>query len=134
MQNKYKFIIKKIIMEEQSTVKGRLELYLKSINESNREFSRKIGVSPSYISLIRRSIPKEKLQKIKAAYPELNQTWLMTGFGTMRVSDGENDSDVITLPLSAWKVITQQANSLNKRDEQLQALVDALTALVPKNQ
>lgn len=73
------------------TVKERLVAYLeyKGINKS--EFGRMIGVSNAYISSIRKSIQPDKVERIAAAFPDLNVSWLITGEGDML---NENEGDV----------------------------------------
>ncbi|MDL2289777.1 hypothetical protein LJB95_00035 [Paludibacteraceae bacterium OttesenSCG-928-F17] len=65
------------------SVKERLVSYLsyKKINKS--EFGRVIGVSNAYVSSIRKSIDKDKIQAIALNYPDLNIEWLITGNGSM---------------------------------------------------
>ena len=64
-------------------VKERLRAYIKTLNISEREFCRRIGVSVSYVNSIRKSIQPEKLKAITEAFPNLNPVWLMTGDGSM---------------------------------------------------
>ena len=70
------------------TLKERLEYFLKSKRISKAEFGRSIGVSAAFVTSIRKSIQPDKIEAIKAAYPDLNVTWLLTGEGDMMVSDG----------------------------------------------
>ena len=60
----------------------RLVLFIKTIEVSNREFEKRIGVANGYIGnqLKRRgSVSSSILHKILLVYPELNITWLLTG-------------------------------------------------------
>lgn len=70
------------------TLKERLEYFLKSKRIRKAEFGRSIGVSAAFVTSIRKSIQPDKIEAIKAAYPDLNITWLLTGEGDMMVSDG----------------------------------------------
>lgn len=70
------------------TLKERLEYFLKCKRISKAEFGRSIGVSAAFVTSIRKSIQPDKIEAIKAAYPDLNITWLLTGEGDMMVSDG----------------------------------------------
>ena len=65
-------------------VKERLREYIKTLNISEREFCRRIGVSSSYVNNIRQSIQPDKMKAIGEQFPELNPMWLLTGDGTMR--------------------------------------------------
>ena len=69
------------------TLKERLEYFLKSKRIRKAEFGRSIGVSAAFVTSIRKSIQPDKIEAIKAAYPDLNITWLLTGEGDMMVSD-----------------------------------------------
>lgn len=69
------------------TLKERLEYFLKYKRISKAEFGRSIGVSAAFVTSIRKSIQPDKIEAIKAAYPDLNITWLLTGEGDMMVSD-----------------------------------------------
>ena len=62
-------------------VKERLREYIKTLNISEREFCRQIGVSSSYV---------DKMKAIGEKFPELNPMWLLTGDGTMRNGDNTN--------------------------------------------
>lgn len=73
-----------------STVKGRLLTYLKEKRIPQTEFCRNLGVAPTYIGVIRKSIPPEKINKIVSIYPDLNRDWLLYGEGNM-FSDESND-------------------------------------------
>lgn len=67
----------------ESTVKERLEFFLKSKKISKTNFGKAIGVSNSFVSSIRKSIAPDKIQSIADNWPELNIEWLMTGEGQM---------------------------------------------------
>lgn len=66
-----------------SEVKTRLLAYLKSKRIPQLEFTKNIGVSSTYIGAMRRSIPDEKIVRIREAYPDLNTDWLLYGEGEM---------------------------------------------------
>lgn len=71
------------------TVKDRLAAYLAAKKVNKSEFGRRIGVSSSYISSMRKSIQPDKAASIAREFPDLNMSWLMTGDGPMLV--GERD-------------------------------------------
>lgn len=79
-------------------VKERLREYIKTLNISEREFCRQIGVSSSYVNNIRQSIQPDKMKAIGEKFPELNPMWLLTGDGTMRNGDNTNRFREITTP------------------------------------
>ena len=60
-----------------STVKGRLLTYLKENRIPQTEFCRRLGVAPTYIGVIRKSIPAEKIKRIVTLYLNLSRDWLL---------------------------------------------------------
>ena len=66
-----------------STVKGRLMTYLKKKRITQAEFCSRLGVASTYIGVIRKSIPAEKVNRIAQIYPDLNRDWLLYGEGEM---------------------------------------------------
>lgn len=70
-------------MKDQDTVKSRLLAYLKAKRISQMEFTRSLGVSPTYIGAMRKGIPAPKMKLIAELYPDLNRDWLLYGEGEM---------------------------------------------------
>lgn len=70
-----------------STVKGRLLTYLKEKRIPQTEFCKRLGVAPTYIGVIRKSIPPEKINRIAHLYPDLNRDWLLYGEGDMCIKE-----------------------------------------------
>lgn len=106
------------------TLKERLVAYLehKGINKS--EFGRMIGVSNAYISSIRKSIQPDKVEKIAAAFPDLNVSWLVTGEGDML---NENMGDV---PILKERVNTA---TLDKAIDEIAAMRCLLEKAIQNN-
>ena len=73
-----------------STVKGRLLTYLKENRIPQTEFCKRLGVAPTYIGVIRKSIPAEKINRIATLYPNLNREWLLYGEGEMYVKESKD--------------------------------------------
>lgn len=67
----------------ESTVKERVEIFLKAKKISKTDFGKAIGASNAFVSSMRKSIGPDKLQSIASAYPDLNIEWLLTGEGQM---------------------------------------------------
>ncbi|MDE6018496.1 MAG: hypothetical protein K2G85_06760 [Muribaculaceae bacterium] len=74
-----------------TTVKGRLLTFLKDKRIPQTEFCKRLGVAPTYIGVIRKSIPAEKINKIATIYPDLNRDWLLYGEGEMYVKEEATD-------------------------------------------
>lgn len=96
-------------MEENSTVKSRLVDYLRSKRISQIEFTRSLGVSPTYIGAMRKGIPTSKMKRISELYPDLNRDWLLYGEGEMIVSEDESkdngvgkEFETLLLPVEAF--------------------------------
>lgn len=108
-----------------TTVKGRLLTYLKENRIPQTEFCRKLGVAPTYIGVIRKSIPPEKINRIVSLYPDLSRDWLLYGEGDMYVRQSadprqflqESGYMVPLLPVTAFAGnITAWSQSVNVND------------------
>lgn len=117
------------------SVKERLKEYLIYKNLSMRKFSQTIGVSPSYVNNINKSIQPDKINSITIHYPDLNTGWLLTGEGSMLNTDEEysDSGGCITLSKEVWEVIKKQADGLNaqavsleRRDKQIDELISMI--------
>lgn len=67
----------------QSSIKERLKYYLRVNRITQENFGNAVGVAPTYVSSIRKSIQPDKLARIQQVYPDLNIEWLVTGRGEM---------------------------------------------------
>lgn len=67
----------------ETSVKQRLIQYIEYKNMSIRSFERKCGLSNGYIRSIEQTIMPRKLKSISLQFPDLNQSWLLTGEGEM---------------------------------------------------
>lgn len=124
------------------SVKERLKEYLKFKHLSMRQFSQIIGVSPSYVNNINKSIQPDKVNSITIHFPDLNTGWLLTGEGLMLNNKNEHSStnECITISKEAWEIIKKQANGLNaqiesleRRDKQIDELISIIKKVyVPK--
>lgn len=68
-----------------STVKERLLEFIEASNISINRFERSAGLAVGYIRQLRREPSPTKLRDILAAFPHLNENWLLTGEGEMIV-------------------------------------------------
>ena len=91
------------------------------------QFSAVIGVSPSYVNNINKSIQPDKIDSITIHFPDLNTGWLLTGEGGMIKSASSVASDgFVHIPQAVFDVIQKQANSLERRDSQIDELISIL--------
>ena len=67
--------------EDLTTVKSRLIHLLKEKRMSQTEFARLMGVSPTYIGAMRRSISDDRLRRLLEIFPDLNRDWILFGEG-----------------------------------------------------
>lgn len=75
-----------------SNVKERLLEYLRHRRMTQMEFTKSIGVSPTYIGAMRKSLSTDKVMKIRQLYPDLNTSWLLYGEGEMLATPGAETS------------------------------------------
>lgn len=54
---------------------------------SHSELSRRLGVSPTYVGAMRKSLPEEKIKRLCEIFPDLNRDWLVYGEGEMLKGD-----------------------------------------------
>lgn len=105
-----------------STVKGRLLTYLKEKRIPQTEFCKRLGVASTYIGVIRKSIPAEKINRIASLYPDLNRDWLLYGEGEMYIPETNDPKKLLQeagylvplLPVTAFAGnITAWSQSIN---------------------
>ena len=94
---------------EESTVKSRLLDFLRANKISQTEFTRALGVSPTYVGAMRKGIPADRMKKICELYPGLNRDWLLYGEGEMMnkeigiLKNGkESEYETLLLPVEAF--------------------------------
>lgn len=88
------------------SVKERLLHLLKVKHMSQAEFARHLGVSPTYIGAMRKSVSNARLQDILQLFPDIDKNWLLYGEGEMYKSDNKSatlakDYIVPLLPVDA---------------------------------
>ena len=121
-------------------VKERLREYIKTLNISEREFCRQIGVSSSYVNNIRQSIQPDKMKAIGEKFPELNPMWLLTGDGTMRNGDntnrisGNSNGNQVTTNDIAGLIELQKGyqEMIKEKDSQIARLISVIEKLSEK--
>jgi hypothetical protein len=81
-----------------NSVKERLQLFIMSLQISQREFERLTGLPNGLVCNIRRYLTPESLNKIKNTFPELSIGWLLSGEGQMILSNKDcNDERLMKI-------------------------------------
>lgn len=75
----------------ENTVKERIVAFVKAEQITAREFERRCGLSNGYVNNLKASPSSAVLQKILYAFPDLSQSWLLTGEGPMLAPASESD-------------------------------------------
>lgn len=75
----------------ETSVKQRLEQFIKFKKLSANKFEKLCGLSVRYIANIKNSPSPEIIEKILLTFPELNRIWLLTGTGDMVVAHQAGD-------------------------------------------
>lgn len=117
----------------QTTIKERIELFIKAKNLNNRKFCQTIGVSESYINSIKKVLSLEKILLISKYFPELNMDWLMLGRGEMLreksennpVSSSQEDTIILRGYLETQKKLIEM---LEKENKELKKQLETITA------
>ena len=129
-------------MEE--TVKDRLMLFIKKKGLSQKRFEETAHISNGYVNNLKASPSSKVLQKIFCAFPDLSQSWLLTGEGPMLTSsqddvitNGSHSSQAVGAGATAvngegvkecLEIIRQQQESISKLVE----TVNSLTKIIGK--
>lgn len=78
----------------EETMKQRLIRLLKAKHVTQTEFARRLGVSPTYIGAMRKSMPKDRLRVVFDMFPDVNRDWLLYGEGDMLVEEDNDGPDL----------------------------------------
>lgn len=76
------------------SVKERIVEFVKAEQLTAREFERRCGLSNGYVNNLKASPSSAVLQKILYSFPDLSQSWLLTGEGPMLAPDGFSESSM----------------------------------------
>ena len=106
-----------------STVKERLQYFLKKEGISASEFSRKMNLSPTYIASMRKSMPEEKVEKLVSVFPQLNRNWLLFGRGEMYIDTGDPAIDPHRLDKHIVPLVPTQTRA-GSFDEYVQGITE----------
>lgn len=115
-------------MQSNSTIKSRLNEFLKYLGIGQAKFAENVGLSRGFANNVGDSIRADNLAKITSVYPELNTVWLITGEGKMLKNSSESsnqnftDMDIRTL----LDAIQQHGEELRKQGERLDRILDLI--------
>lgn len=122
----------------ESSIKKRLQNFISHKGLSDRKFGILCGLSGGFVSSIKQQIRPDSLKAICLHFPDLNKNWLLTGEGMMlNTSSGHPvvKNDGLYIEKEVWNVIKCQAESLSKRDQQIDDLISIIkkTVALPEN-
>ena len=109
----------------ETSVKERLKQFIDTLNISEREFCRRIGVSSSYVMSIKKSIQPDKMQAISIHFPELNPLWLLLGQGEMLLSDGKKEGEQNTGGLPSSELLAKLLEEANSEKARLLSIIES---------
>ena len=97
----------------EKTVKQRLLLFIKEVGLSQKRFEEAVHVSNGYVNNLKAAPSSTVLQKIFCAYPELSQSWLLTGEGPMLASGPVSSSSSIVNGAHSSQAVGDGARAVN---------------------
>jgi len=103
-------------------MKKRLILFLKYLGIGQLAFEENVGLSRGYVNKVGDNITLKSLDKIEAAYPELNINWLKTGSGEMLKQSSGRDSINISNTGAGNVANTGRMGNVNTNDERIKDL------------
>jgi transcriptional regulator with XRE-family HTH domain len=95
------------------------------------QLASKMGISRQFLSDMkngRKEISEQTVLKLCELFPVLSAEWLISGVGSMVVEPAVHPPVVesVSIPGDAWEVIRLQAASLEKKDTQVDRLLDII--------
>ena len=111
----------------ETSVKQRLEYFIKHQNISVRQFEQTVGLSNGYVRNIRRSITQDKLEQITNTYPELSKEWLILGEGDMIKCYYDEPNQPAMQKIPQMEEQKENLAILEAKDETIRTLQSQLT-------
>lgn len=108
-----------------SETQQRLCQLAEALGISNRELSRSIGMSDSYIASLSNDITLGVANKISITYPQVNLTWLVTGKGEILIKSAPLDN-LHEYILEENRVLKEKNEKLTEENKKLFAEVAVL--------
>ncbi len=99
------------------------------------QLASKLGIGRSFLSDMkngRKEITEQTVLKLCELFPFISHEWLLSGIGNMIVENveykqmGVPAQNVVSIPTEAWEVIRMQAASLERKDAQIDRVIDLL--------
>lgn len=95
------------------------------------QLASKMGISRQFLSDMkngRKEISEQTVLKLCELFPVLSAEWLISGVGSMIVEPAVHPPVVesVSIPGDAWEVIRLQAASLERKDAQVDRVIDLL--------
>lgn len=114
-----------------TNVQQRLRYFISTLGITEREFCKRVGLSPAYVSSMRKSVSPSVMSKISELYPSLNPQWLLAGFGEMLLKEDREDEKGVLLPSEMLEELLVEARTEKAR---LLANNEKLTAIIESQQ
>ena len=92
------------------TVKERIMQFLEYSGISVNKFERTAGLSVGYLRQLRKEPSREKIKSIIFAFPQINETWLLTGEGEMLKKKPLQNEVIDPTPLEEFLIRQGLAN------------------------
>lgn len=116
-----------------TTVQQRLRYFISTQGITDREFCKRVGLSPAYVSSMRKSVSPSVMSKISELYPLLNPQWLLAGIGEMQLEKREENvgQSQSLLPSQMLERLLDDARNEKAR---LMAANERLTSIIESQQ
>ena len=116
-----------------TNVQQRLRYFISTLGITDREFCKRVGLSPAYVSSMRKSVSPSVMSKISELYPVLNPQWLLAGIGEMQLEKREEkvEKSQSLLPSQMLERLLEDARNEKAR---LMAANERLTSIIESQQ
>lgn len=111
-------------------IKNRLDLIIKELGISGRQFARECGFSESYYPKINEGIGANNLNKILSKFPQISADWLLTGEGEMfksnmqelSIEQDKDDSAGVFLSKDILELLKNQSEAIASQQRTIELL------------
>lgn len=119
------------MIENISSINGRIREIINSIQITDNAFAKKIGVTQSVIASMfqRGTEPSAKvLTAILSTFSDISAEWLLRGNGTMLISNTQTDSSIERMNRLVDTITTLQG-ALNEKDKTIKSFEEKMKRL-----